>query len=88
MATAFNPDFGPEGVADFALNDTDIFASGCYHALDGTLRPGLVSFSLATGVLNPWTPILGGGPEGTIHRKRCHCFGGYDAVIKVSQRGD
>jgi hypothetical protein len=53
-------------VTDIALNTTDLYVSGyfIYVGKSFTDRPGLCSFSLATGALNPWLPDNGDGGEG------------------------
>ncbi|SHH50978.1 Por secretion system C-terminal sorting domain-containing protein [Chryseolinea serpens] len=53
-------------VSDIALSATDLYVSGYfdYVGKSFTFRPGLCSFSLATGALNPWLPDNGDGGEG------------------------
>lgn len=64
LVTAFNPEFNSTATADFAISDTDIYVSGFFDLAGGEMRPGLASFSLSTGELNPWSPDLGSGVEG------------------------
>jgi hypothetical protein len=63
-ATAFNPVFNATGLGDFALTPTDIYVGGYFSVADGEQRPGLASYSLATGTLNSWNPDLGSAGEG------------------------
>jgi trimeric autotransporter adhesin len=64
LTTEWNPDFNSTAIADFALTDTDIYVASYYDVVNGEERPGLASFSLATGELNPWHPDLGSALEG------------------------
>ncbi|AYB31777.1 PQQ-binding-like beta-propeller repeat protein [Chryseolinea soli] len=53
-------------VTDVALSATDLYVSGYFSYVGKSLsnRPGLCSFSLATGALNNWVPDNGDGGEG------------------------
>jgi hypothetical protein len=53
-------------VADIALSATDLYVAGNFSYVGKSLanRPGLCSFSLATGALSSWVPDNGDGGEG------------------------
>jgi hypothetical protein len=86
LATEWNPAFS-SSIADFAFNDTDLYVCGYFDAVSTDNRPGLASFSLATGNLNPWTPDLGSSGEGAyivesvaISPNRIYVGGGFQYV--------
>ncbi|MEJ7643592.1 MAG: T9SS type A sorting domain-containing protein [Chryseolinea sp.] len=55
-ATPWNPDFRNGSVADITLGGPDIYTAGSFDSVGIQFKPGLASFSLATGNLNSWTP--------------------------------
>ncbi|MEP6735724.1 MAG: T9SS type A sorting domain-containing protein [Chryseolinea sp.] len=62
-ATPWDPPFN-SSVNDVALSVVDVYVAGYYNAVDTLFRPGLSSFSLATGKLNDWTPDDGDNDDG------------------------
>jgi hypothetical protein len=92
-ATSFNPQFNG-GTADFALTDTDIYIGGYFSTSGVEPRPGLASFSLATGELNAWYPDLGSAGEGNYDvatlatsASRLHVGGGFIFIGNENRQG-
>jgi hypothetical protein len=63
LATDFDPQINSPYVSDLALTETDVYIGGYFSVAELEDRPGLASYSLATGTLNPWMPDLGGSGE-------------------------
>jgi hypothetical protein len=64
LATAWNPIFNNGAVYDIAIGGSDLYVGGYYDSVANQPRPGLSSFSLATGSLNSWNPDAGSNSDG------------------------
>jgi hypothetical protein len=64
LATAWNPIFIGGAVNDIAISGPDLYVGGYYDSVATQPRPGLSSFSVATGSLNSWHPDAGSNSDG------------------------
>jgi len=63
-ATTWNPVFMNGAVNDIAIGGADLYVGGYFDGVGTQLRPGLTSFSLATGNLTTWNPDAGTNSDG------------------------
>jgi hypothetical protein len=64
LATAWNPTFINGAVYDIAISGPDLYVGGYYDTVANQPRPGLSSFSIATGSLKSWKPDAGSNSDG------------------------
>jgi hypothetical protein len=63
-ATAWDPVFDNGTVNDIAISGPDLYVGGYFDGVGGQPRPGLCSFSAATGSLKSWEPDAGSNSDG------------------------
>jgi hypothetical protein len=62
-ATAWNPNFKSGTVNDIAISGPDLYVGGSYDSVANQPRPGLSSFTAATGALKSWNPDAGSNSD-------------------------
>ncbi|HTE34361.1 MAG TPA: T9SS type A sorting domain-containing protein [Chryseolinea sp.] len=64
-ATPWNPPLLNGSANDIAIGGSNLYVGGYFDSVAVQPKPGLASFSLTTGIVDSWTPDVGGNSDGT-----------------------